>query len=346
MIDRPIARAFAVLAAAFFISTTAAPSQAKSDDTGFYRGKTITYIVATPAGSTHDTVGRLIAAEMAHHLPGATIVVKNLPGDRQLLGANAIAAAKPDGLTIGTFSTALIYSQLMNVPNAHFDLRRVSWIGNAGESPRVLVVPSASPIARFHDLSQDGDPFIIAVPPVGSTSYYEARLLTTVMNLNVTVICGYVGGEEEQNMRTGDLVDAAYGRLSSYAAFLAHGDGRILFYVGGDRRLAPPLPYLTRKESPLAQAIVGLIETESDLGQLTVGPPGIPAARLEALRNAYRDAVETPALQAEGLAHGTSLAPYSVGDDVARRIDSALDQSPQTIEAIDRIFGVGKSASN
>ncbi|HET9149867.1 MAG TPA: hypothetical protein VFO61_05230, partial [Alphaproteobacteria bacterium] len=85
---------------------------------------------------------------------------------------------------------------------------------------------------------------------------------------------------------------------------------------------------------------------ESDLGQLTVGPPGIPAARLEALRNAYRDAVETPALQAEGLAHGTSLVPYAVGDDVAQRIVSALDQSPQTIEAIDRIFGVGKSASN
>jgi hypothetical protein len=165
------------------------------------------------------------------------------------------------------------------------------------------------------------------------------------MNLNMTVICGYVGDEEERSMRTGDL-DAAYGPLSSYAAFLAHGDGRILFYVGGDRRLAPPLPYLARKESPIAQAIVGLIETESDLGQLTVGPPDIPAARLEALRNAYRDAVESPTLQAEALARGTSLAPYSIGEDVARRIDSALDQSPQTIEAIDRIFGVGKSASN
>lgn len=344
MARRGFGRAFAALAAILSVSLTAFPSCADTDLT-FYRGRTITYLVATPLGSGHDVVSRLVAAKMERFLPGAAVIIKNVPGDHQLVGANAIFAAKADGLTIGTFSSALIYSQLMGTPGAHFDLRRMSWIGKVGANPRVMVVPSSSPITAFRDLRQPGDPFVLAVPPVGSTSYYEAKLLQAVLKLNMTVVSGYMGDEEEHELRARS-VDAAYGPLSSYGALLAQHNGRILFYVGGDRRLALPLTYLTRKDGPVAEAIVDLIETESDLGRVTVGPPGIPDGRLEALRTAYRSSIEDTTLQAESIAHGYSLTPFAISADVARRIDSSLDQSPQTIALIDRIFGIGKSASN
>ena len=79
----------------------------------FFNGKTVNYIVATDPGGGYDTNGRLVAEFMQKHLPGSTFVVQNMPGAGHLIGANYIYASEPDGLTIGTFNTGLIYSQLV-----------------------------------------------------------------------------------------------------------------------------------------------------------------------------------------------------------------------------------------
>ncbi len=78
----------------------------------FYKGKTVTYIVATAPGGGYDLYGRLTAEYMQKYLPGSTFVVKNFPGAGHLIGANTLYASKADGLTIGTFNTGLIYNQL------------------------------------------------------------------------------------------------------------------------------------------------------------------------------------------------------------------------------------------
>ena len=61
---------------------------------------------------------------MQKYLPGSTFVVKNMPGAGHLVGANAIYASKADGLTIGTFNTGLIYTQLIKLDGAKFDLEQ------------------------------------------------------------------------------------------------------------------------------------------------------------------------------------------------------------------------------
>lgn len=99
----------------------------------FYKGKTVTYVVATAAGGGYDFYGRLVAGAMQTYLPGSTFVVKNVPGAGHLLGANMVYNARPDGLTIGTFNTGLIYSQLIGRDGVKFDLKTMSWIGNGKE---------------------------------------------------------------------------------------------------------------------------------------------------------------------------------------------------------------------
>ena len=95
---------------AFALSAQPAPAQTGAD---FFKGKTVTYIVATAPGGGYDLYGRLVAEYMQRHLPGSTFIVRNVPGAGHLIGTNAIYAAKPDGLTIGTFNTGLIYNQLI-----------------------------------------------------------------------------------------------------------------------------------------------------------------------------------------------------------------------------------------
>ena len=116
------------------------PAQTGAD---FYKGKTVTYIVATAPGGGYDLYGRLVAEYMQKYLPGSTFVVKNMPGAGHLIGTNTIYASKPDGLTIGTFNTGLIYNQLIGLDGVKFDLNKMSWIGKAASDPRVFTMQPA-----------------------------------------------------------------------------------------------------------------------------------------------------------------------------------------------------------
>src|SRR5687768_1407346 len=124
------------LVTAVMVITGAAQAQTGAE---FFKGKTVNYIVATAPGGGYDVAGRLVAEYMQKYLPGSTFVVKNLPGAGHIVGTNTIYASKPDGLTIGTFNTGLIYNQLINADGVKFDLSKMSWIGKVSSEPRVLV---------------------------------------------------------------------------------------------------------------------------------------------------------------------------------------------------------------
>src|SRR6266567_8465664 len=106
----------------------------------FFKDKTVNYIVATAPGGGYDTYGRLVAEYMQKYLPGSTFVVKNVPGAGHLVGTNSIYASRPDGLTIGTFNTGLVYNQLVGLEGVRFDLTKMSWLGKAGSDPRVFLI--------------------------------------------------------------------------------------------------------------------------------------------------------------------------------------------------------------
>ena len=109
------------------------PSSASAASNDMFRGKTITYIVATTAGGGYDTYGRMIARYMPKYLPGARVIVRNVPGAGNIIGANAIYTARPDGLTIGMFNTGLIYNQLIGAAGMNFDIGKFSFLGKAAD---------------------------------------------------------------------------------------------------------------------------------------------------------------------------------------------------------------------
>ena len=74
-------------AVGFAILTASLPALAQADLQAF-RGRTVTYIVATAPGGGFDFYGRLVAEYMQRNLPGSTFVVKNVPGAGHIIGAN------------------------------------------------------------------------------------------------------------------------------------------------------------------------------------------------------------------------------------------------------------------
>jgi tripartite-type tricarboxylate transporter receptor subunit TctC len=314
----------------------AAPVWAASDPADFYKGKTVTYIVATAAGGGYDTYGRLVADFMQKYLPGSTFVVKNMPGAGHLIGANAISASKPDGLTIGTFNTGLIYSQMIGREGVRFDLTKMSWIGKAASEPRSFVISAKSPIKSFKDLQESKQTVNFAAAGVGSASFVETRILADALKLPIKIIAGYSGTEDMMAMRR-DEVAGIVGSRSSFEEFVKNGYGKFIAQVGGKDKDVPQLSSLV--SDPDAKTLVALIHSQGEIARLTAGPPNIPKDRLEALRTAYRKAMEDKDLHARVAKLGLPLDP-DYGDDVLNQVKTALNQPPETIALLAKIMDV------
>jgi len=62
-----------------FLLVGAPLSQAAESAADYYKGKTITYVVATSPGGGYDTYGRLVTRYMNKYMPDSKIIVRNIP---------------------------------------------------------------------------------------------------------------------------------------------------------------------------------------------------------------------------------------------------------------------------
>ncbi len=296
----------------------------------FYKGKTLTYIVSTSPGGGYDTYARLIGKYLEKHL-GAKVRVKNLPGAGHIVGTNTLYASKPDGLTIGTFNTGLIYAQILGREGAQFDLTKMAWIGKASADPRSLILGKESGLKSYDDLAGVTEPVKFAASGVGSASFNDTQLIAAALDLNIEVIPGFNGNEGELAMLRGEVAGQV-GSMSSLKSFVDSGYGVFALAIGGDAMEGiPQAADLAKTEK--GKSIVSLVQAMSLLGRLTAAPPGTPADRVADLRKAYEAALTDPDLLAQAEKLEIPIAP-AIGDDVAKMVNAALNQSPETIEII------------
>jgi len=296
------------------------------DRSSFYKSRTFSYIISAGAGGGYDLYGRLVAEFMQRQLPGSTFVVKNMAGAGHLIGANALYASPPDGYTLGSFSTGLIYNQISKNASVRFDLTKMSWIGKAGTDPRVVVISATSPIKTFDEFLQQKELQNFAASGLGSASYVEMILLSRTMKLPIKVLTGYQGSADQLAMRRGEIV-GTIGSRSSLQQFVNNGYGRFIAQIGGLDTDVPQMSAWARDESGANS--IALIQSQGDIARLTAGPPGIPADRLNILIDAYRNALNDPDLQARAIKFGYPIEP-AYGEEVAKIINKALQQSDET----------------
>lgn len=312
-----------------------APSLAQgASEDDFFRGKTVSYVVATAPGGGYDGYGRLTARYMEKYLPGSTFVVVNRPGAGHMIGANIIYAAKPDGLTMGTFNIGVIYPQLVGLKAAQYDLGKMSWIGKPASEKRVIMVGINTPLKTFQDLRTAKEPVPIAISGVGSAAYAELHMLANVFGLNLKLLPGYSGTDDDMAIMRGEVA-GKLGSISGQGPMVRNGRGRFIVQIGGARETGyGEMTYAADvAETPDQIAVVNLIAAQSEISRVTAGPPAIPADRLAVLREAYRKAFSDPELLAEANKLQYAIEPL-VGEDVVKSITAALAQPPRIIEML------------
>ena len=118
-----------------------------------YPEKAITLIVPFPPGGRTDLMGRVVAQYLPKHIKQSVVVV-NKPGAGGVLGAKEVAAAAPDGYTLGIFSTAVVTAQYtVPTPTSLSDYTALAVVN---VDPMALAVKFDAPWKTLADLVSYG----------------------------------------------------------------------------------------------------------------------------------------------------------------------------------------------
>jgi tripartite-type tricarboxylate transporter receptor subunit TctC len=226
---RKIAIALALAGIAITVAETPASAQT-------YPGRTITMVVAFPAGGYADTFARVLADRLGAKL-GQTVVVENRGGAGGNIGAGMVAHAAPDGYTL-LATTASIAVNETYYKNKNFtaaaDLRAIAIPAGAPES---LSVAPNDPVKDLAELVKAGrtKPFNYASPGVGTSSHVAAAYFFQMLAKIEPVQVPFQGGAPAVNAVLGGHVQVLVGTLPGYAGPLAAGQLRGLAVASEQR---------------------------------------------------------------------------------------------------------------
>jgi len=191
------------------------------------------------------------------------------------------------------------------------------------------VLSKKSGVSSVEQLLDPSQPRIkLFAAGVGSAAYIDAKLAIAALNLNVDLVPGYNGNEGTMSMLRGET-QGTVGSLSSNQQFVDDGNGVFALQAGSDPNLRIPSAAAFAKDDR-GRRLLAMIAAESDIARFTAGPPGIPADRLALLRRVFLAALADPEFLVEAKKQELPIVPGG-GEETARTIARALDQTPQNI---------------
>jgi tripartite-type tricarboxylate transporter receptor subunit TctC len=141
MWNKRIGGLFAAITAAVLACGAA---NAQSD----YPSRAIKIVVPTPPGPTLDSLPRLIAGHLSNRWK-VPVIVENIPGAAQNLGAEAVAKADPDGYTILAAPKGPLTMSQYEFTKLNFDPDAFVPVSVFASQPTVLVASTKAPFDTF-----------------------------------------------------------------------------------------------------------------------------------------------------------------------------------------------------
>jgi len=314
---------------------SASAGAAAGGGAGYFKGKTITLIAPDSPGGSYDAYARLFAPYVGQQL-GATVNVQNVSAAGTLQGSNQMAAAKPDGLTIGMVNVGGdIASLVEKQPGQNFSMDKLSWIGQPAQIPNALVTQPDSSVRSFSGM----------LHPSGDVTVLDIR--NGVGDMLNRVIYGAfgvphkldTGFEATSALKQGFLAkdgQTILEAMSTLYPLISGNEAKPLLVIGpvslsNYQKVLSGVPTLESEMASASlssgkQAALKEALALSDLSDDFAAPPGLPASELTALRQAFTAAAASPALQAQATKESLPLSFIS-GTTVSGQVATALANS-------------------
>ena len=219
-----------------------------------YPEHAIKIVVPWPPGGAVDILARPIADRLSRLLD-QPVYIDNRPGANAIIGAEAVARAKPDGYTLlidnltGHAINATLYKSLPF--NLFTDFEPVGLIASATNT---LVVAPSAPVASVHDIIElakaKPNSLTYASFGVGSTAHLAGEMFDSKAGIKMVHV-PYKGGPPALIDLMGGSVFMMFATAPSVAALIKGGKLKAIATTGVERsEQAPALPTVAESGLP------------------------------------------------------------------------------------------------
>ncbi len=278
-----------VVALAALAATLAAPRLADAED---YPSRTVSLVVAFPAGGGVDTVGRVVAQKLTDAL-GQQVIVDDRPGGALTIGLDLVAKSAPDGYTIGMGPIGALAITRHMVAKLPYNIERdFQPIALVARGHLLLAVSPQLPIHSVKELidyaKKNPGKLTNASSSNGSPGHVGGELFKYMTGTEIVHV-PYRGGAPAITDLIAGHVDLMFESLQSIAPFARDGKVRALGVSGAARSPAfPELPTIAEAgvTGYLAPTWTGVI-----------APAGVPRPIVDKLNAAINKALGSEAFK-------------------------------------------------
>ena len=295
----------------------------------FYRGRSISLILSAGAGGGYASYAQAFAPYLSAHIPGnPNIVIQNMPGGGGIRAMLYLYSVAPkDGTTLGLVHSSVPFAPLYGIKAASFDPRRMNWIGSIDASTGICVAWHTSGIATWQDML--AKPFTVGSTGAGSQMETMPLMLDNLFGAKIKVIAGYVGGNDIYlAMERGEVQGRCGGLISSIRStrpeWFPQKMVNVPIQIAGARNpIFPDSPAIVEfAKDDRTRSILKLVLAPLEMDRPILAPPGVPADRVAALREAFHAAMNDPGFMAEAQKQHLEIEEIS-GARVAQVLDDA-----------------------
>ena len=274
------------------VAGVAASPIAYAQDESF-KGKNVTVTIGFSTGGNYDYVGRLVSRHMVKQMPGQPAgVAVNMPGAGSIRAANYIFNAAPkDGTALGIMSSSIAIEEALGSPSIQYKSAEFGWIGRVSMILQVLATLDPAKAKTIEDVRTIET--AMGGTGAGSPSEGYPKILNGVLGTKFKVISGYQSSADTMlAMERGELD----GSLPSWNTvkrtkpeWIAEKKIHPLVQFAFAR--SPDLPHTPTSielgSTPQDRAVLEFYTSGEELGRSILAPPGMTAARLRMLREAF-----------------------------------------------------------
>ncbi|MDB5597117.1 MAG: tripartite tricarboxylate transporter family receptor [Hyphomicrobiales bacterium] len=300
------------------LSLLAAPPARADSVEDFYRGKSITMLVASGAGGGYDAYARVFARYAQKHIPGNPgIVAKNMPAAAGLAAASTLFNnADKDGLTIAALTNVVALDPLFGNPAARFDAQKFGWIGSIGKLQNVCATWHTSPVKTIEDARRRE--VIVAGAGASSNTAVVPKIINELLGTKFKLVSGYdPAGGLTLAVESGEAEGICGLSWSTMKAsrpdWIASKKLNVLVQMSMEKlpELGDVPSALDLISDPDKKKVLELILIRQEMGRPFATSPGVPADRLAALRKAFDATMKDPEFLAEAAKTQLEVEPLS-----------------------------------
>ncbi len=332
-----IRRIFAGIAALGAVYTQPALAQPVAD---FYKGKTVTLLLSSAAGGGYDALARTLANYLGRHIPGSpSVIVKNMAGAGGIVATNYLYNVAPkDGTTIGGVQNNTPFEPLFGTRAATYDPLKFNWLGTPSIEVAMATVWHTTPVRTWQDARTRE--ITMGSSGVNSTPSFYGRLLNETLGLKQKIIVGY---ESQMHaflaMERGEIdgyPSVFYSALmSTRPTWVKDKLVKILVQMGLEKEPAiPEAPFaLDLVSDPDDRLLMVAAFAPLQTGRPYLLPPGVPAERVAAMRQALIDTFKDPDFVVEAEKRGLGVNSPRSGKELQDLLEQVYTKTPPHIVA-------------